>query len=117
MAAISRLRKLNILYNMHYLLDAWLGGLTVSLWHAFHTGLRWSMNHFIGVMDWNRYVYAALTDGFSRFSYKLIRTDPVLDFVALPVMQRLRHNLFDKNRYCLCLKFSVMNLNSTSIQD
>jgi hypothetical protein len=35
-------------------------------------------------------MYAALTDGFSRSSYKLIRPDHVLDFVALPVMQRLR---------------------------
>jgi hypothetical protein len=35
---------------------------------------------------------AALIDGFSGSKYKLIRTDCMLDLVALPMMQRLRHN-------------------------
>jgi hypothetical protein len=32
---------------------------------------------------------AALTDGFSFSKYKLIRTDLMLDLVALPMMQSL----------------------------
>jgi hypothetical protein len=36
---------------------------------------------------------AALIDGFSGSKYKLIRTDYMLDLVALPMMQRLRHPL------------------------
>jgi hypothetical protein len=44
---------------------------------------------------------AALIDGFSGSRYKLIRTDYLLDLVALPMMQRLRHNL-NKNRCFLC---------------
>ena len=36
---------------------------------------------------------AALIDGFSGSKYKLIRTDGMLDLVALPMMQRLRHKL------------------------
>jgi hypothetical protein len=34
----------------------------------------------------------ALIDGFSSSKYKLIRTDYMLDLVALPMMQRPRHN-------------------------
>jgi hypothetical protein len=33
----------------------------------------------------------ALIDGFSDSIYKLVRTDYMLDLVALPMMQRLRH--------------------------
>jgi hypothetical protein len=53
---------------------------------------------------------SALIDGFSGSIYKLVRTDYMLDLVALPMMQRLRHQFKIRTDTIDDLKFSVMIL-------